>query len=115
MITITRLAPGLLEIGIIGAPTDAEVRDIFEALRRETEEEKVSLLANVSDRTGRAPTIELFYRHIAGELADKIDRVGIVGEADESETRAMAEALNADVKAFSDKPAAIVWLKEHRR
>ncbi len=115
MITMTRLAPGVIEIAVIDAATDVEVRDAFQNLRQEAGDGYVSVLANVIDRTSRAPTIELFYRHIAGALADKIDRVAIVGESNDEEVNSISEAMQSEVKQFADKPAAIAWLREGGR
>ncbi len=115
MITMTRLAPGVIEVAVIDAPTDAEVGDVFQTLRREAGDGCVSVLANVSERTSRAPTIELFYRHIAGALADKIDRVAIVGDSNDEEINSISEALRSEVKVFGEKPGAIAWLRESGR
>ncbi len=115
MITMTRLAPGVIEIAVIDAATDVEVRDAFQNLRQEAGDGYVSVLANVIDRTSRAPTIELFYRHIAGALADKIDRVAIVGESNDEEVNSISEALRSEVKVFGEKSGAIAWLRESGR
>ena len=112
MIIMTRLAPGIIEIAVINAATDADVRDAFQNLRQEAGDGHVSVLANVIERTNRAPTIELFYRHIAGALADKIDRVAIVGESNDEEVNTISEALRSEVKVFREKPGAIAWLRE---
>ncbi len=115
MITITRLAPGVIEIAVIDAATDVEVRDACQPLRQEAGDGYVSVLANVIERTSRAPTIELFYRHIAGALADKIDRVAIVGDSNDEEVNSVSEALRSEVKVFGEKPGAIAWLRESGR
>jgi len=112
MIIMTRLAPGIIEIAVINAATDADVRDAFQNLRQEAGDGHVSVLANVIERTNRAPTIELFYRHISGALADKIDRVAIVGESNDEEVNTISEALRSEVKVFREKPGAIAWLRE---
>ena len=46
MITLTTLEPGMLEVAVIGAPTNDEVRDALQRIRNDSEERPLRLLAN---------------------------------------------------------------------
>ncbi len=111
MIILTRLAPTILEIAIIGVATNEDLRDLLQAFEKETDRGAVAILLNVLGRTERAAMVDLFYRHIAGRYMSQVSRMALVGPTSEEELAMIGVSLDTEVEAFEDKPTAIKWLK----